>query len=91
MEARSELIYTELISFNHQGRAVKLEGLGTYTLSIDLAGTLKVSHRADKALKNALNAQGAFKGEITNRANIGKTGADLTEMWDADNPDDMVS
>ena len=80
-----------VISFNHQGRVVKLEGLGTYTPSIDLAGTLKVSRRADKALKNAINAaQGAFKGEIANRANIGKTGDSLAALWDTDDPGDVV-
>jgi nucleoid DNA-binding protein len=80
-----------VISFNKQGRAVKLDGLGTYTPAIDLAGTIKVSHRADKALKNAVNAQGAFRGEIINRENIGKTGDDLVAMWNADNPGDVVS
>ncbi len=80
-----------VISFNKQGRAVKLDGLGTYTPSINLEGTIKVSHRADRALKNALNMKGAFRGDITNRENIGKTGDDLVAMWDADNPGDIVS
>ena len=80
-----------VISFNKQGRAVKLDGLGTYTPSVDLEGTIKVSHRADRALKNAVNAQGAFKGDISNRTNIGKTGDDLVAMWDTDNPGDVVS
>ena len=79
------------IFFNQQGRGIQLEGLGTYSPSIDLAGTIKVSHRADTALKNALNAQGSFKGEIINRANIGKTGDELVAMWNTDNPDDPVS
>ena len=79
------------IFFNQQGRAVKLEGLGTYSPSIDLVGTLSVSHRADVVLKNALNAQGSFKGEIVNRANIGKTSDELVAMWNTDNPGDPVS
>jgi hypothetical protein len=70
---------------------VKFEGLGTYTPSIDLEGKLKISHRADRSLTNALNAQGAFQGEIENRANIGKTSDGLVAMWNAANPDDMVS
>lgn len=80
-----------IISFNKQGRAVKLDGLGTYTPSIDLEGTIKVSHRADRALKNALNTKGAFRGDIVNRDNIGKTGDDLVAMWNTDNPSDPVS
>lgn len=80
-----------VIFFNQQGRAVRLEGLGTYSPSIDLEGTIKVSHRADMALKNALNAQGSFQGDIVNRENIGKTSDDLVAMWNADHPDDPVS
>ena len=80
-----------VISFNKQGRAVKLDGLGTYSPSINLEGTIKVSHRADRTLKNALNMTGAFRGDIINRENIGKTGDDLVAMWDADNPDNVVS
>lgn len=80
-----------VIFFNQQGRAVQLEGLGTYSPSIDLAGMIKVSHRADVALKSALNAQGSFKGDVINRGNIGKTGDDLVAMWNTDNPDDAVS
>lgn len=79
------------IFFNQQGRAVKFEGLGTYSPSIDLEGTIKVSHRADVALKSALNAQGSFMGDIINRENIGKTSDDLVTMWNADNPGDPVS
>jgi hypothetical protein len=79
------------IFFNKQGRAVKFEGLGTYTPSIDLEGKLKISHRADTALTNALNAQGAFQGEIENRGNIGKTGDELVGLWNTNHPEDMVS
>jgi hypothetical protein len=42
-------------------------------------------------LTSALNAQGAFQGEIENRENIGKTGDELVAMWNDANPDDMVS
>jgi hypothetical protein len=79
------------IFFNKQGRGVKFEGLGTYTPSIDLEGKLKISHRADTSLTNALNAQGAFQGEIENRQNIGKTGDELVTMWNEQNPGDIVS
>ena len=79
------------IFFNKQGRAIKLEGLGTYTPSIDLSGKMKVGHRADTALNKGLNAPGAFLGEILNRENIGKTGDEPAAMWDADNPGDPVA
>lgn len=79
-----------LVFFNRQGRPVKLEGLGTYTPTIDLEGEINVSHRADTHLKRALN-DGNFAGDIENRENIGKTSDDLVQMWNDDNPDDPVS
>lgn len=79
------------IFFSRQGRAVKFEGLGTYSPNINLSGKLKISHRADSALSKALNAGGAYQGDIINKANIGKTVAELIAMWNADNPGDLVS
>ena len=79
------------IFFNRQGRSVKFEGLGTYGPSIDLNGKLRISHRADSALPKALNAGGAYRGDIVNKDNIGKTSDELVVMWNADNPGDLVS
>lgn len=78
------------IFFNEQGRGVKLEGLGTYSPKIALKGKLSISHRADKALTNALNAGGAYQGEIVNKENIGKTADELVAMWNAEHPTDLV-
>ena len=58
-----------MISFNLQGQPVQLEGLGTYTPTIDLDGTVGVGHRADMEIKKHLNIPGEFKGEIENREN----------------------
>jgi hypothetical protein len=77
--------------FNLRGQAVQLEGLGTYTPSIEVDGTLGVGHRADMYLKHRLNAPGVFKGEIQNRENIGKTTAELVALWNADHPNDPVA
>jgi hypothetical protein len=77
--------------FNLAGRAVKLEGLGTYAPKVGLDGVLDVAHRLDRALKNRLNAPGAFGGEIENRDMIGKTGDDLVALWNEEHPDDPVT
>ena len=79
------------VFFMLRGQSVKLEGLGTYTPTIDLDGTIKVGHRADPVIKKRLNAPGDFKGEIGRRENIGKTGDELVAMWNAEHPDDPVS
>jgi hypothetical protein len=80
-----------IVFFLLRGQAVQIEGLGTYTPTIELDGTLGVGHRADVYLKNHVNAPGAFKGEIKRRENIGKTGDELAARWNEEHPDDPVA
>lgn len=79
-----------VVFFNHSGRPVKLDGLGTYTPTVGLDGSFDIGHRADNYLKNALNTPGAFGGEIENRTNIGKSGDELAALWNEEYPDDPV-
>jgi hypothetical protein len=79
-----------IIFFLLHGQPVQLEGLGTYTPTIDLSGEIGVGHRADIYIKNHLNYTGAFKGDINNRENIGKSSDDLVALWNADHTDDPV-
>jgi hypothetical protein len=93
-EGSVDLVIKELrdsiIFFNRAGRALKIEGLGTYTPSIGLDGTLDVSYRADNALGSGLNAHGTFSGTVQRRENIGKTPDELVAQWNTEHPDDMV-
>lgn len=84
-------LHDAIAFFNLQGTPVKIEGLGTYTPSIDLDGKLDSAHRADADLIKALNAGGAYKGSIANRENIGKTADDLAALWNAAHPDNLVA
>jgi hypothetical protein len=79
-----------IIFFNKSGQGVKLDGLGTYLPSIDIKGELSIEHRLDAEIKNAMNARGAFLGDIQNRENIGKTSQQLIEMWNLEYPADLV-
>jgi len=74
--------------FNLQGQGVKLVKLGTYLPKIALDGKFGVSHRLAQAIKNGLNAPGAFSGDMANRANIGKTSDELVARWNAQHPED---
>ena len=76
--------------YNKLGQGTKLPGLGTYLPKIDSKGKISVSHRLDREITNALNAPGAFSGEIVNRQNIGKTADELIAMWNEAHPDDPV-
>jgi hypothetical protein len=76
--------------FNKRGEGVKIPSLGTYLPKIALDGSLNVSHRLDRKIKNRLNIPGAYIGDILNRDNIGKTPEQLIALWNQDNPTDPV-
>ena len=80
----------KIIEFVRSGRAVKIEGLGTWTPNIGLDGSFDIQYRADTALVNALKVPGTFTGRILNRENIGNTGDELVAKWNHKNPDDQV-
>jgi len=79
-----------IIFFAKQGDAVKLENVGTFTPTIDLGGVLDVGFRLDTSIDGALNAPGAFTGDVANRENVGKSSADLKQLWNAAHPDDLI-
>ena len=80
----------QIIEFNRSGRAVKVEGLGTFSPSIDLDGNLAISFRPSPAFANGLNIPGIFTGTIVNRENIGKSSQELIGIWNKDNPHDPI-
>ena len=79
-----------IIEFNRAGRAVKVDGLGTFSPSIDLDGTLSISFRPDPALNFGINMPGTFSGTILNRENIGKSSDDLVAQWTQDHPENPI-
>lgn len=78
-----------LIGLLLDGRPVHT-GIAIYTPSIDLDGSFEVKVRVDKRILRALNAAGAFRGNINNVENIGKTSADLVALWNEEHPDDLI-
>ena len=89
-----QLVLAELndavIFFALQGTPVKIEGLGTYTPSIDTGGAFDCGHRTDSEIVKALNVAGAYKGVMEDRENIGKTTEQFVAMWNQAHPDDAV-
>ena len=81
----------QIIEFCRAGRAVKVDGLGTFTPTIDLEGYFAISFRADPAMNTGINLQGTFSGTIINRENIGKTSDELIAKWNEEHADDLVS
>ena len=81
----------QLIEYCRAGRAVKVEGLGTWTPTIGLDGTLDIQYRPDPAFSYGLNIPGVFTGTIINRENIGKSSDDLVAKWNEFHSDDPVA
>jgi len=72
------------------GQAVKIEGLGTFTPTIRVDGSLDILFRPDPDMLRQLNDPTQFYAKILNRANIGKSADDLVAQWNAEHPDDLV-
>lgn len=78
-----------LIGLLNEGRPIHT-GIAIFTPVIDLQGNFSVSVRVDKRILAALNAPDAFKGQITNRMNIGKTSREIADLWNKEHGDDPV-
>jgi len=76
----------QIIEYCRAGRAVKMEGLGTWTPTIGLEGSLDIQYRPDPAIGYTLNMPDTFSGTIINREFIGKTSNDLVAKWNEDTP-----
>lgn len=67
-----------VLFFMREGTPVRLEGLGIFSPSLKLDGSIRVNFRADKSLTAELNRQNTLKHTATHRQNIGKRLTDLT-------------
>ena len=79
-----------IIEYCRSGRAVKVDGLGTFTPTIDLEGYLNISLRPDPAINYGLNVPGTFTGTILNSENMGKSSEELVIKWNEEHPEDIV-
>lgn len=79
-----------LVYFGSQGMNVKMDGVGTFTPTVQLDGTFGMAYRADNEIKNQLNDQGRFSGTLKNRDMIGLSQQDIIERWNSEHPDDPI-
>jgi hypothetical protein len=84
-----QLQETLMASF-HDGRAAKIEGLGTFTPTIRMDGSLDILFRPEPDMLRQLNDTTRFKAKILNKANIGKSADDLVARWNAEHPENPV-
>ncbi|MBE2236632.1 MAG: hypothetical protein IAE81_02510 [Caldilineaceae bacterium] len=86
-----EEIRNALLYFFATGASVKMDGIGVYSVSVDLDGNFKVNHRPDNYLVSRLNIPGAFHGQIRRRENIGKRYVELIALYNELHPDDPIA
>jgi hypothetical protein len=79
-----------ILMAHHRGQAVKIEGLGTFTPTIRMDGSLDILFRPDPDMLRQLNDRSQLRAKILNRANIGKSADDLVAQWNAEHPDNPV-
>ena len=79
-----------ILKAHRTGQAAKIEGLGTFTPTIRLDGSLDVLFRPDPDMLRQLNDRGKFYAKILNKANIRKTADELVAQWNKEHPDDPV-
>ncbi len=58
---------------------VRLEGIGIFSPTIKLDGTINIKFRPDKSLVKELNSSHNLKDRITNRKNLGRSLSDLEQ------------
>lgn len=70
---------------------VEIEGLGRLIMDIDLDGQLTLGLKLETDFVKELNAR-FEKNAVTllNAENVGKSSAELYDLWDAEHPDDPV-
>lgn len=79
-----------ILEANREGRALKMEALGTFTPVLRMDGSLDILFRPHVDLLRELNDPTRFRAKILNKKNIGKSSEELVEQWDRDHPDDPV-
>jgi hypothetical protein len=79
-----------ILAAHRDGRALKMEGLGTFTAVIRTNSSLDILFRPHVDLLRQLNDPLRFHAKILNKKNIGKSSDDLVAQWNRDHPGDTV-
>jgi hypothetical protein len=79
-----------ILDAHRSGQAVKIDGLGTFTPTIRVDGSLDTIFRPDVEMLRQLNDTTKFYAKILNKSNIGKSVDELAAQWNAEHPDDPI-
>jgi hypothetical protein len=71
------------------GRIVKLPNGMTLRPTMKRTGHIEIVVKVNKAFTRHVNT--GFRGKVINPENIGKSEAELIELWNKDHPEDRIS
>jgi nucleoid DNA-binding protein len=73
-----------------QGNAVRLPGIGRFSMHLRVDGRMRPTMTVDRALRIALRDVDAFRGTVERRENIGLSTSQIVALWNEEHPDDPV-
>jgi nucleoid DNA-binding protein len=79
-----------ILHYNSIGMPVKLNGIGTFGVSVDRHGRRRVTFLSSGPIRRGLNSELTQDLVIRNSANIGISNEALKELWDAEHPEDPL-
>lgn len=83
-------LHEAILYFNSVGTPVKLEGIGTFGVSLARDGRRRITFSSAGPLRRGMNGEMARTIPVVNAANIGLDNVGLKALWDADHPDDPL-
>jgi hypothetical protein len=78
-----------ILDAHRHGQAVKIDGLGTFTPTLRLDGSVDILFRPEAQMLRDLNSTKLY-ATILNKANIGKSTEELVTKWNAEHPENPV-
>ncbi len=83
-------LQVELRKQLRKGNAVRLPGIGRFSVHVRLDGRMRPAVSVDRDLRTSLQDVAAFRGEIRRRENIGLSTSEVVLRWNEEHPDDLV-
>jgi len=77
-----------LVHFSSLGHSIRLEGIGSFSPTLNKKGDFGMNYRPDKNLLKKLADE--FDSKIRNDDMLGKTPEQFIDRWNTEHPDDPV-
>ena len=76
--------------FAISGRPVRLKGVGILAPRVDKNGRFGLTYKMDARLKDELNVEGKYRGEVLNTDMMNKAVEEIVARWNEEHPKNKV-